>query len=121
MQKVWILERWNTREEMESQRNDFREMAEELAKDGRPDAYKTLEKFENILAQNPNGMWVGHEGKSNYKQFCDVAKDALRRAEGKGWKFRVVLAEIKDDAKFWVGYQNPVENEVVMRYLLATK
>ena len=67
----------------------------------------------------PDGRWYGFEGKVIYRQFCDVAKAAIRRnPEG---KFRVVEAEIEDDAKTWNGYKMTKVNDGVLRYLMATK
>ena len=70
------------------------------------------------MDENPNGHWYGFEGKTNYKQFCDVAKAAIRRNYGA--TFRVVEGEIEDDAKYWSGYKIVKVNSGVLRYLMAT-
>ena len=82
------------------------------------------EKFSALVTkkikENPNGYWSGTEGKTIYKQFCERAKDAIRRHD-KDTKFRVIEGEIKDDAQYWTGYKFVKENEGVLRYLMATK
>lgn len=112
MKSVWILEKWVSAEDMQASLKGLESVfgSEDLS----VTAYR--EKIET----NPEGMWSGWEGKSDYKQFCKVAKDALRRSK-KGDKFRVVKAEIEDSAEYWTGYENPVENVGVMKYLWATK
>lgn len=81
---------------------------------------QTIASYKKRIEENPEGMWIGWEGKSIYRQFCDVAKAALRRAD-KSWKFRVVEGEIEDNAQYWCGYKFVKENEGVLRYLMATK
>lgn len=81
---------------------------------------QTIASYKKRIEENPEGMWIGWEGKSIYRQFCDVAKAALRRAD-KSWKFRVVEGEIEDNAQYWCGYKLVKENEGVLRYLMATK
>ena len=125
MKNVWILERWISREEMEQ---SIREMEEMLAdcKANRPEAVDTAEQLlaynKKDLESNPDGRWLGYQGKSIYSQFCECAKETMRYFCGKNRneKFRVVKAEIADDAKDWAGYKNPVENDRVMAYLWAT-
>ena len=81
---------------------------------------RTIAYQKKMIDENPKGMWIGFVGKSIYRQFCDVAKSELRRAD-KSWKFRVVEGEIEDDAQSWCGYKFVKENEGVLRYLMATK
>lgn len=118
MKSVWILERWETPEDMQRNLQEMERLAEEFREED-PKIEKGLERMRTRVAENPDGMWVGWEGKTIYQQFCYVAREALRRAD-KGDKFRVVKAEIQDDAKTWVGYKNGQENAGVMRYLRAT-
>ena len=125
MKNVWILERWITREEMEQ---SIREMEKMLAdcEANRPEAVDTAKELlaynRKDLENNPDGRWLGYQGKSIYRQFCECAKETMRYFCGKNRneKFRVVKAEIPDDAKYWTGYKNPVENDRVMAYLWAT-
>lgn len=126
MKKVWILERFYTREDLEKGLQSAQEIYEsELAKADRD--MKIVNAFDDaVLAlkreieENPDGAWGGIEGKTNYAQFCEVAKDALRRAKD-GASYRVVQAQIPDTANQWWGYQKPVVNDRVYRYLMATK
>ena len=122
MKKVWILEKFASHEEMVKTYNNLKEMLE-IAKQKDELDIVTIERsltlYENAMNENPDGHWYGFEGKIIYRQFCDVAKAALRRnPEG---KFRVVEGEIEDDAKYWNGYTVTKVNDGVLRYLMATK
>jgi len=124
MKKVWILEKYITVEEMERTLSDL-EQGYEVNKDKFTEEQivimeSTLEAYRKKIKENPNGYWSGTEGKTIYKQFCERAKDAIRRHD-KGTKFRVVEGEIQDDAQYWTGYKFVKENEGVLRYLMATK
>jgi len=123
--KVWILEAFATKEKLEADLAQFKEMRDETKKDeSKKDLWDTadmiVEVHEKLVAENPNGHWYGFEGKVNYKDFCYVAKQALIRNKGKNMKFRVMKAEIDDNAETWIGYRNAEENVGVMKYLLAT-
>lgn len=122
MKKVWILEKFISPEEtLESIRKN-----EELfeAQTGNPKAQESISKMNENLRkiheENPDGYWLGYEGKTNYTQFCWTAKDFMCRHKNDGYKLRVVKAEIADDAKYWLGYKNAEENEGVLKYLYAT-
>lgn len=122
--KVWILERWISREEMERSQKDMEHVLADCEAN-RPEAVdiarELLASHKKDLENNPGGRWLGYQGKSNYKQFCECAKETMRHMCGMGEQtFRVVKAEIPDDAKYWTGYKNPVENDRVMAYLWAT-
>ena len=124
MKKVWILEKFASHEEMVKQCEENKAMVEMAKNNGAStEEIASLEKFvanyEKMVNENPEGRWYGFEGKSIYRQFCDVAKAALRRnPEG---KFRVVEGEIPEDSKYWIGYKLVKVNEGVLRYLMATK
>lgn len=122
--KVWILERFESNEEMVKTLSRLEQMFEEnksnFDEKGIESMNQTLASYKKSIEKNPEGMWIGWEGKTIYRQFCDVAKDALRRAD-KSWKFRVVEGEIEDNAQYWCGYKFIKENEGVLRYLMATK
>lgn len=126
MKKVWILEMFYTREDLERDLQTLQEFYEkEMAKADRD--IKIVNACNAMILctkrqieKNPDGVWGGIEGKTNYVQFCDVAKDALRRAK-EGASYRVVQAQIPDTATQWMGYQKPVVNDGVYRYLMATK
>ena len=124
MKKVWILEKFESNEAMVKTLGEFEQMLEEskdsLDEKGIESMNQTITSHKKMIEENPEGMWIGWEGKSIYSQFCDVAKTALRRAD-KSWKFRVVEGEIEDNAQFWCGYKFIKENEGVLRYLMATK
>ena len=122
MKKVWILEKFETIEEMVAHLNEYEDMLENAKKDNNSYANEFesfVEKYKKQIEENPNGRWIGFDGKTIYRQFCDVAKATIRRNPDA--KFRVVEAEIEDDAKYWIGYNFVKENEGVLRYLMATK
>ena len=123
MKNVWILEKWVTVDGLMDQRADLQKwMAEEDQRaDLKETCQKVIEAIDKKMAECPDGYWCGWEGKTIYRQFCSVAKECLRRYDGKPDRFRVVKAQIEDDAKEWCDYVNPVENEGVLRYLYATK
>lgn len=125
MKKVWVLERFVNDIEMAETYAEIKEMNEELINEGKVTDEVEIAKLNNMVTrwekkmeENPNGYWSGFEGKSNYKTFCEVAKDAIRRNPYD--KFRVIEGEIKDDAKMWLGYKVVKVNEGVLRYLMAT-
>lgn len=124
MKTVWVLENWKTPERMQETINDFEEMLEQGKEDADFVAKTThvIEVLKQELIDNPEGIWTGFVGRTNYKQFCWDAQDDLRfwRKKDKTMKFRVVKAEIQDNANTWLGYVNPVENSGVLRYLYAT-
>ena len=124
MKKVWILEKFESNEMMVKTLGELEQMFEEskdnLDEKGIESMNQTITSYKKMIEENPEGMWIGWEGKSIYRQFCDVAKAALRRAD-KSWKFRVVEGEIEDNAQYWCSYKFIKENEGVLRYLMATK
>lgn len=121
MKKVWILEKFEDVATMQEHLADYKEMAkrDNLAPEHVACLSDLIAKQEARIAQYPDGHWYGFEGKIIYRQFCDCAKAAIRR--NPDGKFRVVEAEIEDDAKYWPGYKNAKVNEGVFRYLMATK
>ena len=124
MKKVWILEKFESHDAIVKTLGELEQMFEEskdkVDEKGIESMNKTIASHKKMIEENPEGMWIGWEGKSIYRQFCDVAKAALRRAD-KSWKFRVVEGEIEDNAQYWCGYKFIKENEGVLRYLMATK
>lgn len=123
MKKVWVLEKFADVEELKAGVENAKAAVEwakaqesETAVDAAEQYLKVAEK---LLSENPNGHWYGFEGKSNYKVFCQVAKDAIRR--NPDGKFRVVEGMIDDCAKYWCGYELTKVNDGVYRYLMATK
>ena len=124
MKKVWVLEKFASNEVMVKTLGELEQMLDEskdkLDEKGIESMNKTIASYKKMIDENPEGIWIGWEGKSNYRQFCEVAKDSLRRAD-KSWKFRVVEGEIEDNAKYWRGYKFVKVNEGVLRYLMATK
>lgn len=125
MKKVWILEKFVSREEMLNNHEEMKKMIEfAKSKDDCTDEVissliDSTAKYAQRIIDNPDGIWIGLEGKVIYRQFCDVAKSAIHR--NPEFKFRVVEAEIEDGAKYWVGYKMTKVNDGVLRYLLATK
>lgn len=124
MKKVWILEKFESNEKMIKNLGELEQALEEnkgnFDEKGIESMNQAIASYKKRIEENPEGMWIGWEGKSIYRQFCDVAKAALRRAD-KSWKFRVVEGEIEDNAQYWRGYKFVKENEGVLRYLMATK
>ena len=124
MKKVWILEKFESNEMMVKTLGELEQMFEEskdkVDEKGIESMNKTIASHKKMIEENPEGMWIGCEGKSIYRQFCDVAKAELRIADN-SIKFRVVEGEIDDNAKYWCGYKFVKENEGVLRYLMATK
>ena len=124
MKKVWVLEKFESNEMMVKVLGEMEQMLEEckgkLDEKGIDQVNKAIDSYKKMIDENPEGTWIGWEGKSIYRQFCEVAKDALRSAD-KSWKFRVVEGEIEDNAKYWCGYKFVKVNEGVLRYLMATK
>ena len=128
MKKCWILEKFETREEMEQMTERLADVVEyaKSVDDGSEKAAQAIQATKDALdhhlqmmLENPDGRWYGFEGKVKYSEFCYTAKAALRRnPEG---KFRVVEAEIDDNAKYWLGYKFVKVNEGVYKYLMATK
>ena len=127
--KVWVLEKFETREAMEEMLVRFKDICA-YAKAQPDTTEETIRECESVVAnhakaieENPNGKWYGFEGKFMYRDFCYTAKQALRRvlAEKPDTKFRVVEGEIPDGSKYWLGYKVVKVNDGVMRYLMATK
>ena len=124
MKKVWILEKFASHEEMVNHCEENKAMVEMAKNNGMSaEEIASIEEFaanyEKVMNKNPDGRWYGFEGKIKYNDFCYTAKAALRR--NPDGKFRVVEAEIDDDAKYWIGYKLVKVNEGVLRYLMATK
>ena len=118
MKKVWILEKWIDRKACEEMLEDFKNMFSNPQFKDEEACSKTVKRFTDYLSDpNFEGYWCGHEGKSKYSDFCSVAADFIYRHKNDNYKLRVVSAQIEDDAKYWTGYKNPVENEGVLRYL----
>lgn len=120
MKKVWILEKFVSIEKMQKSLSELLEMRK--VNEGNDEAVKTCDEmidcYKNRMEKNPEGYWLGYQGKIIYRQFCECAHQTMRNLKGE--QFRVVEAEINDDAKYWAGYKIVKENPGVMRYLYAT-
>ena len=120
--KVWVLEKFASPTEMIKTLIDMIEMVESSRNTcSAEDSQKLdegLDRFEDKIEANPSGFWSGFEGKTNYKQFCNVAKDAIERNPNA--KFRVVEGEIDDKATTWTNYRLVSVNDKVLKYLHAT-
>lgn len=121
MKKVWILEKFESREDMENLLAKTKDMLNFFAGDteGANVCKQMISTLESKMASNPDGYWAGFEGKIVYRQFVNRAKEAIARNPGA--KFRVVEGLIDDDAKSWCGYETVEVNDRVLRYLMATK
>lgn len=121
MRKVYILEKFETVDEMVKSIEELKAAMAALPEDKRMDAMAAYEDIvgtlEANLRSNPNGRWYGFEGKVLLKQFVPTAAAAMER--NPDGKFRVVVAEIADDVKYWNGYQNAVVDQDIMRRVEA--
>lgn len=112
---VWILEVWQSPEDLQNTLKDFQEM-------GVPE--DMLANYKSIVEKYSDGKWLGVEGKENYNAFCECAKNRLKFYKQEGTiqnrKFRVVKAHVPYESKYWTGYSDPEENRGVLRYLFAT-
>lgn len=121
MKKVWILERFITREEMEESLQDIINMREASEDVKLQSTYEEwVKSYVKKMEDHPEGYWLGSVGKSVYKDFCWEAKESLRYWKGRNKDFRVVEGEIKDSDKYWTNYIPVKINTGVMKYLLAT-
>ena len=121
--KIWILEGFVTPEMIQEDIEKTRALAESVTKEEDLKLCQDMiESHEKRLEDHPGGYWMGYDGKTDYRTFCEFAKRTLRHyRDDNGRKWRVLKAEIPDDAKYWIGaYTNGVENEGVLRYLKAT-
>lgn len=122
MKKVWILESFIGKDQMKQSEDDVKAMVAFYEEKGDQESVETcrklLESVQKKHSENPDGYWLGYQGKTNYKAFCYESKQTMRNLKGR--KFRVLKAEIEDSADTWSGYVNGVENEGVLRYLYAT-
>ena len=120
MKKVWVLERFIAPEEMQQHLAQYREEYVSLndVDDKVKEAFWSfLISYEKTVAENPDGYWLGFEGKSVYKAFCQVAINEIRRVPN--GVFRVIEGEIADDAHYWPGYKLVKVNDGVLRYLMT--
>lgn len=120
MKKVWILERFISPEECKKSLDDLYAAREANAE--KPELAKVCDEmitaYKKRMDANPDGYWLGYDGKIIYRDFCYCAKQTMRNLAGS--KFRVVEGEIEDNAKYWLGYKIVKENPGVLRYLYKT-
>lgn len=122
MKKVWILERHIGPEEMNESLNGLYEMRNAGMGD---DVFvetcdRAIEIHKKRMEENPDGYWLGYEGKSVYRRFCECAHETMRVPKLRRSSFRVVEAEIPDAAKTWSDYKIVKVNNGVLKYLYAT-
>ena len=124
MKKVWVLEKFESNEMMAKTLGELEHTLEEcidkLDEKGFASMVQTISSYKKLIVENPKGMWLVWEGEASYRQFCEVAKSALRRAP-RSYKFRVIEVEIEDNAQYLCGYKIIKENDGVLRYLMSTK
>lgn len=119
MIRVWILERFVPVEETKAHIAEIKEIAKTCAGETLETANNILETLQEKLRDYPEGYWCGYVGKANYKHFCQEALDFMKRNRN-GLTLtgvRVVEAQIENDAKYWVGYKNPVVSVALTHYL----
>lgn len=119
MKKVWILEKFASRKEMEKSMADIKNFLENANGKEQEIGKQVMEAYEKSFKENPDGRWFGFEGKTNYNQFISVALGSIRR--NPDGKFRVIEAEIPDDVTTWIGYKFVKENDGVLQFLMAQK
>ena len=123
MKSVWILEGFTTREQIDMDLKNFKKIVENaVTEEEKRISADWFQTYQKIADENPEGYWTGYQGKTNYRQFCECAKETLRNMKERGMKWRVIKGQIPDNAQYWNGYKNnPVEvKDAVMRYLWAT-
>lgn len=123
MKKIWILEGYITRERLEECLEEAKAMKAKLPENSEhiETANELIRIHENSIEKYPNGYWLGYQGKINYNDFCYEAKRTMKNLKDRKMKWRVLKAEIPEDAKYWVNqYVNGIENDGVLRYLYAT-
>lgn len=122
MMKIWVLESFVNADSQNNTVEEFKGFLADAVKESNEELIECLKKAidhcEKFNLANPDGHWSGIMSKKNYKNFCYEAKDTMRRH--KDWQFRVVKAEIEDNATTWVGYTNAVVNDGVLKYFYAT-
>lgn len=124
--KVWILEGFIDAAHMQETLKQNEQMLEWAKETRSPEdvkmAKQMLDAYKKTIAENPDGYWLGYEGKIDYKTFCRMAQETLRWGKENGMRFRVLKADLRDEkAKSWMNnYENGVENAGVLRYLYAT-
>lgn len=124
MKKVWILEALYTAEEMKRDLDTYLDMIQhdeiKNCKEHLETANILISTAKRHLEEYPNGKWVGYQGKTNYRQFCECACETLSNKNFISSKeFRVVEALIDDDATYWTNYKVVKENPGVLKYLLS--
>lgn len=117
MKPVWILEEFRTAENLREDIEHLKKLQSEFSLDAKT-YNQTLEAIQARIEAHPEGVWQGVEGKCKYNAFCHEAKLYIRMRPKSS--YRVLKAELNDAATSWVGYVNGVENDGVMRYLMAT-
>ena len=123
MTKIWVLEGFISKEIMEKSLNELYEMKANQTDEKLIKACdEAISAYKKRMDKNPDGYWLGYDGKIVYKHFCEEAKGTLRNMKDKKMKWRVVEGElIGETAKYWLNNYKPVKiNEGVMKYLWAT-
>ena len=119
MKAVWILEVLKTPGEWGEALEESKELLDmDMDERSKEMTLSYIRKLEEKIANYPDGKFEGTVGRSIYNQFTRDAKEVILRNKDK--QYRVVKAEIEDDAQYWVKYQNAVENPGVLKYLYAT-
>lgn len=121
MKKVWILEGFISREELDKQYEELLDLKADAKTAIEKAAMKEMTKiYKRSIEKHPEGYWLAYQGKTTYKQFCYDAKQTLRNMRKQKMSWRVVEGSISDEATTWTGYKFVKENSGVMKYLWAT-
>ena len=100
MKKVWVLEKWATREERIQTLEDVLALCDKVEETvGKEDTDKAREIYRNMLEKvsNPSfeGEWIGWIGKSVYKHFCQDAIESMKFNKKYLNKAKVPIIKIK--------------------------
>lgn len=112
--RVWVLEKWVSKEWLEETIADIRSSAEGITDEATLTAIdETASVFERSLKKFPLGHWVGCEGKENLNAFIICARRTIID-DNEVNKFRVVEAVIAENAKTWLGYESLKMNDEIL-------
>lgn len=120
--KVFILEEFLSKEELEKRLEDSKAILDACATltDLNCDIVLTLNENvtynRKMVTENPNGVWRGFAGKYDGQAFLEIALEHIKRS--KTGTYRVVVGEIENNAWTWLGYKNPVISETLTKELL---
>lgn len=123
MKKIWVLEKFITTDMMKATMNKLMQDKDNaISENDRLASMKILDVYTDFVEKNPDGCWLAHRGKCNYTDFCQVAREDMRKMlnQKKKVQWRVIEGQIEDDSTTWSNYEVVKVNERVFKYLWAT-